>query len=153
MNSRSLRVNKRTLLWALLFVVLLRPSGLVYVLGISAVSRAMSWGASLLVLYLTIKGVTHCSRTNRIYIYYMLYLLTITIIVGGVRDDIVECLNMVIGNVAMVLFVSYICHKDTDIAIQAMSSVYAILLTMNLIAMCLYPHGMYNMDQWEIYHR
>lgn len=60
---------------------------------------------------------------------------------------------MVIGNVAMVLFVSYICHKDTDKAIQAMSSVYAILLTMNLITMYLYPHGMYNMDQWEIYHR
>ena len=147
------RISTTVLAWSVLFFLLLRPSGLVYIFNISAITRILNWACVLVVILLSIIRRTKPSSTHIYYILYFVYMFVVTVIIGGNSNDIYECANMVVSNVGLIFFVAYTIKRDIDKSLRSMILIYGLLLTINLVLMLVYPHGMYNMDQYIQYGR
>ena len=143
-------VNRRCVIWLLLFLILLRPTGLAYILNIETITRMLCMLVSTLFFVVCIfqKKIT---VANALYIAYEGYLLVCTIF-NGTYADIVEMISVAICNIGIICFVNYIIFLDFKNGIKAMYCAYFILIISNFAYMLLNPHG-YNVSEWNVFER
>ena len=142
--------NKPFPVWFFLFLLLLRPVGLVHILSIESITRLLCEIISILFF---IYGVYSRKLTipNILYIVYTLYLLLCTLF-NGTNADITEMLKVAVCNIGIVCFINYIIFKDTYNALKSMYAVYLVLIVLNLLYTLKNPSG-YNLHDWNTYRR
>lgn len=148
--NRSFKISKRVLGWALLFLILLRPAGLVYIIGIERLSRVICLvisGYAILQAFVS----NSLTKANIIYILMSLWLMFCTFC-NGTSDDIYECCVVAISNIGMVCFISYSICKDIASCLKSMYVTYTILILLNFLYMVVHPMG-YNLSEWTLYGR
>lgn len=146
----KISVNKRCIIWVCLFLLLLRPAGLVHILNIGALTRMLCMIISAFIFPYSVcqKKIT---VPNIWYIIYVVYLFLCTLF-NGTRADIREMLSVAVCNIGMICFVNYIIFIDTYNGLKAMYLAYLILIISNFIYIIANPHG-YNLNQWNLYGR
>lgn len=147
---KKIAISKRVIAWCILFLVLLRPSGLVYILGVERISRMICLVLSVYAFLLCITRKT-LSVPIKWYIAFNLWLIVSTIF-NGTSEDINECFIVSVCNIGIASFVYYILYKDLRKGLKAVYIAYSALLIANFVYMLLFPSG-YNLSEWYQYGR
>lgn len=148
--NRSFKISKRVLGWALFFLILLCPAGMVHILGIARLSRVTCLiisGYAILHVFMS----NSITKANIIYLLMSLWLMFCTFC-NGTSDDIYECCFVAISNIGMVCFINYAICKDIASCLKSMYVTYTLLLLANFLYMVVHPMG-YNLNEWTLYGR
>lgn len=148
--NKSMKINKRVLLWTLCMCILIRPAGLVHVLGIESISRMACLVLSGFTILMAIQS-NSIPTTNMVYIMMNLWLVLCTLFRAS-SVDLYECFIVACTNIGIVCFICYAMRKDMLHCLKAVYVSYTALIIANFFYMFVKPEG-YNLSEWISYGR
>lgn len=150
---RSMKVHLQSIIWALILLVLIFPSGLTAVTNSGVLHHVIDIPVAIIALLMFFKR-PKVSQSGFFYIVYFLWICLITAFTKSHnRDDILGCYNNALINIAIILFLNYTIRMNAKRILSILFWEYSILVSANLLLMIVAPNGLYSTDQMELYGR
>lgn len=149
MKIRKMYIDYNSLVWIIIFFLLLKPSFITNYPSINRLfnmGQIISWG---IVILLIIKK----RKINKITLLIGLYELVIlvsTIINNG--DKYTQFVISMSG-FCVTLFIDYMLSKNVLKCLNVILIVLEFWIYINFITVLKYPHGFYNLESWDIWQR